>query len=351
VTTRNQTLFWLGLLVGILVLLWLLADILLPFLVGLAIAYFLDPIVDRLVVLKVPRGIASLIVLLVFLTLVVLVFLLLVPLLQGQVAGLIVRVPHLVQLAQGEFDRAFRSLREHLEPEDFDKVRQIVGTKLGDVFGWTAQLLQSLITSSFAHFNILSLVFITPIVAFFLLRDWDRIVVTVDDWLPRRHLETIRDQARLVDETLAGYIRGQGTVCLVLGAYYAVALSIVGLEFGAAVGFLVGLLTFIPYIGATVGALLSVGLALAQFENWHRVGLVAAIFLIGQFVEGNFVTPKLVGDRVHLHPVWVMFALLAFGALFGFVGLLVAVPVAAVLGVLIRFALKRYLASPLYRNG
>ncbi|HET8587586.1 MAG TPA: AI-2E family transporter [Candidatus Limnocylindria bacterium] len=350
-TTRNQTLFWLGLLVGILVLLWLLADILLPFLVGLAIAYFLDPIVDRLVVLKVPRGIASLIVLLVFLTLVVLVFLLLVPLLQGQVAGLIVRVPHLVQLAQGEFDRAFRSLREHLEPEDFDKVRQIVGTKLGDVFGWTAQLLQSLITSSFALFNILSLVFITPIVAFFLLRDWDRIVVTVDDWLPRRHLETIRDQARLVDETLAGYIRGQGTVCLVLGAYYAVALSIVGLEFGAAVGFLVGLLTFIPYIGATVGALLSVGLALAQFENWHRVGLVAAIFLIGQFVEGNFVTPKLVGDRVHLHPVWVMFALLAFGALFGFVGLLVAVPVAAVLGVLIRFALKRYLASPLYRNG
>jgi predicted PurR-regulated permease PerM len=158
----------------------------------------------------------------------------------------------------------------------------------------------------------------------------------------------VREQARLVDQTLAGFIRGQATVCIVLAVYYAAALSLAGLEFGLAVGFITGILTFIPFIGAATGAVLSIGLAMAQFQNWSGVALVAGIFIVGQTVEGNVLTPKLVGDRVNLHPVWVMFALLAFGAIFGFVGVLVAVPLAAVVGVLVRFALSRYLQSSLY---
>jgi len=195
---------------------------------------------------------------------------------------------------------------------------------------------------------VLSLLFITPVVAFFLLRDWDRILARIDSWLPRRHAPVIRAQAAKVDETLSGFVRGQGTVCLLLGVFYAIALALVGLDFGLVIGVLIGLISFVPYAGAMIGAVLSIGLAAVQFGDWTHVLIIAGIFVFGQAVEGNVLTPKLVGDRVNLHPVWVIFALLAFGSLFGFVGVLLAVPIAAILGVLVRFALERYLASPLY---
>jgi predicted PurR-regulated permease PerM len=191
-------------------------------------------------------------------------------------------------------------------------------------------------------------VFITPIVAFFLLRDWPRIVAGVDSWLPRHHLGTIREQARLVDLTLAGFMRGQLLVCLGTGIYYAVALTVIHLDFGLIIGILAGILTFIPYVGFATGFVLAMGLALLQFGTFSGMLWVFAVFAIGQVLEGNVLSPKLVGERVHLHPVWVIFALLAFGSVLGFVGVLIALPAAAVTGVLVRFALGRYLASPLY---
>jgi len=347
-TARAQALFWFGLLLAFFLGLYLLSAILLPFVAGFAIAFVLDPVVDRLETWRVRRSLATLIVLLFFLLTVVLVFLLLVPLLQGQVSDLVQRTPGLVHGAQHQADRLMQVLQEQLSAEDYQKLRDAVATKLGDAFGWIAKLLQSVLTSSLAIVNILSLVFITPIVSFFLLRDWDRMVAQVDEWVPRRHVATVREQAALVNETLAGFMRGQGAVCLTMGVYYAVALSLAGLDFGLVIGFLTGILTFIPFLGATTGAVLSIALAMAQFEHWTRVLVVVGIFVVGQTLEGNVLTPKLVGERVHLHPVWIMFALLAFGALFGFVGILLAVPVAAILGVLVRFALGQYLASPLY---
>ena len=202
-----------------------------------------------------------------------------------------------------------------------------------------------------AFANLISLLVITPVVAFYLLRDWDRLIARIDTWLPRDHAETIRERVREVDRTLAGFLRGQGTVCLILGLFYAIALSIAGLDFGLVVGLVAGLLSFIPYVGAIIGLVLSVGLALLQFDDWLRVAIVAGIFFVGQAVEGNFLTPKLVGESVGLHPVWIIFGLLAGGALFGFVGVLLAVPAAAVIGVGVRFALDRYLQSPYYRGG
>jgi predicted PurR-regulated permease PerM len=182
-----------------------------------------------------------------------------------------------------------------------------------------------------------------------MLNDWDRMVAKVDSWLPRHHVETIRDLARQMNEAMAGFIRGQGTVCLVLGLFYAVGLSLAGLNFGLLIGLGAGLLSFIPFVGTIVGGVTAVGMALIQFwPDWVSIAIVLAIFVAGQFVEGNFLSPKLVGDRVGLHPVWLMFALFAFGYLFGFVGLLLAVPLAASAGVLIRFALRQYLKSPLY---
>jgi predicted PurR-regulated permease PerM len=196
--------------------------------------------------------------------------------------------------------------------------------------------------------NLLSLFFITPVVTFYLLRDWDRIVAKIDALLPRQHAGVIRAQSREIDTTLAGFARGQATVCLILATYYATALMIAGLPFGLVVGMAAGLLTFIPYLGAIGGFVIAFGIALVNFDGWSGPIAVAAIFAAGQVVEGNVLTPKLVGDRVGLHPVWIIFALLAGGTLFGFLGLLLAVPVSAGIGVLVRFALSRYLASPVY---
>jgi predicted PurR-regulated permease PerM len=340
--------FWVGALAVLVLALWLLSSILLPFAAGLILAYFLDPLVDQLEEHRVPRGIAAFLVLVLSVMTFFLVLLLLVPLLQSQIIELVQRIPRIVAFAQRELDHVTQLLQEKLSPEDVAKLRDAVSAKVGDVLGWVAALLQGVLTSSFAIVNLLSLVFITPIVTFFLLRDWDRMVARVDECVPRPQLATVRAQARLIDETLAGFIRGQATVCIVLAVYYAAALSLAGLDFGLAVGFVSGLLTFIPFVGAALGGVLSIGLATAQFQTWTGVALVAGIFILGQTVEGNVLTPKLVGDRVHLHPVWVIFALLAFGALFGFVGVLLAVPLAAVGGVLVRFALSRYLQSSLY---
>ena len=347
-SARGQTLFWLGLLAFFFLAIWLLSSILLPFVVGFAVAYFLDPAVDQLERYKVPRGLGTFIALVLFLLIVVLIFLLIVPVIQVQITEMIKRAPGIIVLAQHQFDRLTHVLQEHLDPSDLQRLREGVSAKIGDAVAWFGRVLQTLLTSSVALFSLLSLIFITPVVSFFLLRDWDRMIHTVDSWLPRRHVPVIREQARLVDESLSGFLRGQGSVCLATGTFYAAGLSLAGLDFGLVIGLVIGLLTWIPFLGTAIGAALSIGLAIGQFDSWAHVAVVAAIFVVGKVIEDNFLAPKLIGDRVNLHPVWVIFSLLAFGALFGFVGVLLAVPVAAILGVLVRFALRRYLASPLY---
>jgi len=197
---------------------------------------------------------------------------------------------------------------------------------------------------------VLALIAITPLVAFYFLSDWPVFLKRVDGWLPRRRAPAIRETVREIDRRLAGFARGQALVCAILAIYYAVALTLVGLDFGVLIGLFIGVISFIPFIGVFFGGLLSIGLAAAQFGTWTDVALVAAVFVAGQVVEGNFLTPKLVGDRIGLHPLWVVFALLAGGALFGFVGVLLAVPVAAAVGVVAERMLKGYLAGPLYHD-
>jgi predicted PurR-regulated permease PerM len=210
-------------------------------------------------------------------------------------------------------------------------------------------LARELFSRGAAILSLISLLVITPVVAFYLLRDWDRIVATVDGWLPRAHAETVREQIRHIDRTLSGFVRGQATVCLLLGAFYGIGLTVVGLDFGLILGLATGIVSFVPIFGMLLGVATGVAMALVQFAlDPVRVGLVLAVFAIGQVIEGQFLTPRIVGRKIGLHPVWVVFALLAGGALYGFVGLLLAVPAAAVIGVLVRFALSRYLSSPLY---
>jgi predicted PurR-regulated permease PerM len=345
---RQQVFFWAGALAAFFLLVYLLSPILLPFVAGSAVAYFLDPVVRSLERWRVPRWLATLIVLFLFGLALMAVIALLLPLLQLQVAELTRRVPALVVEARHRAEQLMQVAEQQLAPEDVAKLRDMLGSGAADVAGWAMRLVQELLTSSIALANLLSLVFITPVVSFFLLRDWDRIVALVDSWLPRHHVAIIREQARMVDATLAGFMRGQLLVCLGVGVYYAAALSAIHLEFGLIIGILAGILTFIPYVGFATGFVLALGLGLVQFSHWMDLLWVVGVFALGQILESNVLSPKLVGERVHLHPVWVIFALLAFGTMFGFLGVLIALPAAAVIGVLVRFALGRYLASPLY---
>lgn len=347
---NRQLRFWLIGLALFTLALWLLSSMLLPFVVGLAVAYLLDPVVDRLERCRLPRWLATTLVLLSFVVILVLMALLLLPLVQAQVAHLIEVLPNYATAVRERVLPMLDRLVHRLSPEDVERLRGAAGTYAGEVVGWVGRVLSGILSGGLALFDVLSVLFITPIVAFYLMRDWDLMVAKVDGWLPLHHAATIRQQVRQVDETLAGFVRGQALVCLVLGVFYAVALSAAGLDFGLVIGLVAGLLSFIPYVGSLFGFVSSTGLALLQFDDLWRVGIVMAIFLFGQAVEGNVLTPKLVGEKVGLHAVWVIFALLAGGTLFGFVGVLLAVPVAAVIGVLTRFALGRYLESPYYRG-
>jgi predicted PurR-regulated permease PerM len=206
-----------------------------------------------------------------------------------------------------------------------------------------------MLSGGLALFNLISLMVITPLVTFYMLNDWDHMIAKFDSWLPRDHQETVRGIARDIDAAMAGFIRGQGTVCLLLGGFYAIGLILAGLNFGLLIGVTAGVLSFIPYVGATIGGIIAIATATVQFwPEWLPIVVVAGIFFAGQFIEGNFLSPKLVGDSVGVHPVWLMFALLAFGYLFGFVGVLLAIPLAAAIGVLSRFLLGQYLSSRLY---
>ena len=347
----RQMRIWLVVAVLFFLAVWLLSDILLPFVAGMAIAYFLDPVCDRLERAGLSRTLATVLVTAIFVILLLAVIGVAVPVLVGELLDFAERLPAIWDAARRNMMELVQSLEARMGASLVTEAQRSLSGSGDKVFGWAAEVLGKLVSGGAALVNLASLVFITPVVTFFLLRDWDRMVAKIDGLLPRQHADTIRDLARQVDATLAGFVRGQATVCLILGTFYALGLTLVGLEFGLLIGLMAGLISFIPFVGAIVGLVASVGLALIQFDDWTLIAATAGIFFAGQAIEGNFLTPKLVGDRVGLHPVWVIFGLLAGGSLFGFVGVLLSVPVAAIIGVGVRFALARYRASQLYGGG
>jgi predicted PurR-regulated permease PerM len=343
---RDQVRYWGAAAAVFLGLLWLLGDILLPFLAGGALAYFLDPVADRLERLGLPRAGAVAAIALATLLVLLVALLLVVPALVRQALALVEAAPALTKELQ-EF------LAERL-PALFDAESQLRQSLAGlgeTVRARGMQLLNALVGSALGVVNAVVFLVVTPVVAIYLLLAWDRMVARIDALLPRDHAAVIRQLAAEVDRVLAGFVRGQVTVCGLLAIYYAAALGLVGLDYGLAIGVTAGLISFIPYVGAITGGALSIGVALFQFWGdpvW--IAAVVAVFAVGQVLEGNVLVPRLVGSSVGLHPVWLLLALSAFGSLFGFVGMLVAVPVTAALGVLFRFAIGQYLASPLYRG-
>lgn len=348
-TPGRRLLFWGGVTAVFVLAIWLLSPVLFPFVAGLAIAYVLDPAVDWIERWGVSRTLGTIVTMIVFFLAAFGCVLLLAPILYDQFHGL---SKGLMQVTE----ELYNFVRPYLERVLDPKTLQSQGGDKGGVdlatgiLGWAAGFVGRVWSGGLALFNILSTLFITPVVVFYLLRDWDRIVATVDLWLPRDHAPVIREQIREIDKRMSGFLRGQGLVCIFLGIFYAVGLTLVGLNYGLIIGLVTGLVSFIPYLGMLVGAGLGLAVAFFQYDTWWMVGAVALVFAMGQFIEGNFVSPILVGDRVGLHPVWVMLAVLAGGALFGFVGLFLAVPAAAAIAVVLRYLLTVYLQSSLYRG-
>ncbi len=345
-TVERRLMWWLIGLGVLFAALYLLSAILLPFVLGLAIAYLLDPVADVLERWRVPRWVAAGAITLASVLAVIAALLLLAPLLQSQLLDFAERIPHYAELIRERAMALFKAVQERLSAEEISNLRAQIGAFAGqDAVAWLGGLVRGLWGGGVALLNALSVVVITPIVTFYLLRDWDRIVAHVERLLPGAWSDAVCEQAREIDRVLAGFVRGQMTVCALLGIFYGVGLSLIGLDFGLIIGLGTGLISFVPYFGMLVGFVIGIGVALAQFDGWQPVAMVAAVFIVGQVIEGNFISPRLVGKRVGLHPVWMIFALMAGAALFGFLGILLAVPAAAVIGVLVRFWTGRIVAD------
>jgi len=344
---ERNIVFWIAALIVFVALLWLLSPILLPFVLGMAIAYALEPLNRRLTRRGMSRVVASLIILAGFVLAFAVLLLFITPPLLAQLSAFVANAPAYAQ-----------RLQDLVSDPNYPWLKHIVGDNLGGgsagdlmnhAMDYLSGFLASLWSKGPALISLFSLLVVTPVVAFYLSCDWDRMIGAIDQWIPLNQRETVRQLAREIDAAISAYVHGQSGVCLIIGSYYAVALTLTGLSFGFLIGVVSGLLSFIPYVGSVTAMVASLCVAVAQFfPQWGHILVVAAIVFVGQFLEGYVLSPKLVGHSIGLHPVWLMFALFAFAYLFGFVGLLLAVPLAAAAGVLIRFALRRYLASPLY---
>ena len=356
---ERQVQFWLAAALIFALLLWLLSGVLLPFAAGLTLAYLLDPLANRLQRLGMSRLVASLLIvgisgLLIFSA--VIAFL---PLLLKQAAQFLERMPAYASQLAELLGRYGDQVSSRLQPViEYLGLQPTAGDgeagipKPADLVGqgarWLGSLLSSIWQGGQALVGIVSLLVITPVVTFYLLLDWRRLLTSLDNLVPLQHRDVVHGLAHEIDRAMAGFIRGQSFVCLFLGLWYGLGFTLVGLNFGMLIGLTAGFLSFIPYVGSLVGLILSVGVALVQGPGWGLLAMVLVVQFSGQFIEGNILTPRFVGGAVGLHPVWIMFALLAFGSLFGITGLILAVPIAAVIGVLTRFGVSQYRASPLY---
>ena len=341
---RDQMKYWGLAMAALLLALWFLGHVMLPFLVGGAIAYFMDPVADRLERAGLSRAAATGTISVLALLLTTLLALAILPMLFNQLIDLVNEAPAIFRRLQAFVMERFPQVQDETSTlrQTLESIGKLIQSKGGE-------LANTLVGSAMGVVSAIVFIVVVPVVAFYMLLDWDHMVAKVDDALPRDHAPTVRRLANEINVVLAAFVRGQISVCMAMGTFYGLTLMLAGLNFGLVVGVIAGAITFIPYVGALIGGALAIGLALFQFwGDWLSIGLVVAIFAAGQFLEGNVITPKLVGNSVGLHPVWLLFALSAFGSVFGFVGMLVAVPVAAAMGVLARFGLEQYKQSRLY---
>ena len=353
--------FWMGAFAVVLFLLWLFNAVLLPFVMAMVLGYLLDPLANKLERLGVSRTWSTTVILVGAIVAVILTLVLFTPMLVRQVSDFAKALPALVQRAQDLGASATASFTQHgwgaklLERFGIDgggtvsEVRNYASDFVNKAVAWGVTFFNGVLSRGAALLDLFSLIIVTPVVAFYMLLDWRKMVATIDGLVPPRNRETVRAIAHDIDRALAGFLRGQSLVCLFLAAWYGIGLTLIGLNFGLLIGIVGGLLSFVPYVGSLIVLFFALLVAVVQgWPSWHLAAFAFGVVLVGQMLEGNVLSPKLVGDRVGLHPVWIMFALLAFGSVWGFTGLVVAVPVASAIGVLLRFATQRYREGPIY---
>ncbi|MHB8883861.1 MAG: AI-2E family transporter [Methylovirgula sp.] len=351
--------FWLGAAAILLLLLWLCWPILPPFIIALALGYLLDPVASWLQRFGLGRLMATLVILAAFMVVLALLFVLVFPILGHQLTSFIQQLPETLNKLQTLVEQAGNSIGQQyvgpimkrlgLAGGTAPDIRSNVNSLVGDAARTAGAFLNSLVMRGAAVISVVSLLIITPVVAFYMLLDWHKMMATVDSLIPLRHRETTRQLLHEIDVALAGFLRGQSLVCLFLGLWYGLGLSLIGLNFGLLIGLSAGLLSFIPYVGSLMALIISAIVAIVQdWPHWQLFAMAMGVVLAGQFLESNILSPKLVGDKVGVHPVWLIFALFAFGSLLGFLGLMIAVPFAAAVGVLLRFAVRRYRTSEFY---
>ena len=327
----------------------LLREILLPFVAGMVIAYLLDPLATRLERMGMNRLVATLVIVAIFIVGFGALLVVTTPIIVRELAYFIENLPRYLQQLQAFANNPDHPWLNKIVGEGIGAAEKSLGELTTLAAGWSAAFLHSVWTGGQALLSVFSLAVVTPIVACYLVYDWPHMVAVVDNWVPPARRETVRALAREIDDTIGGFVRGQSVLCLILGVFYAAALWLIGLNHGPLIGFSAGLIGFVPYLGSLTGMVVATCVAIAQFwPNWAPIVAVPAIFFVGQSLADYVLSPYLVGRRVNLNPVWLMFALFAFGYLFGFVGLLIAVPLAAAIGVLVRYGIAQYYASPIY---
>lgn len=330
-------------------MLYLLRSVLLPFVVGIVAAYFLDPLVNRLAKRnQLSRTLATIAVMSLFLLIMLPLVVLLGSAAVSQVADFMGNLPQYLSSFGAKVQTWVHQLQEYLPMLNFENVEQALQENFGESFKPALKLLRGILSNGFAFVNVLSLLLISPVVAFYMLRDWPKFTQKLMDLVPKKHKKLVQDGARQINRIISGYLRGQMLVCIILGSFYSLGLWLVGLDLGLIVGFLAGVISFIPYVGSISGFLMAMVLVITQYGTLPKIAAVVIVFGIGQFLEGNFLTPKLVGENIGLHPVWVMFALLSGGVLLGLLGMIIAVPVAACIGVFLRYLLENYKHSRIY---
>jgi predicted PurR-regulated permease PerM len=333
--------------------LWLFSEILLPFAAGFVLAYLFHPAANRLSRLGLPRGAAAFLIIVAAALVIAAIFALIAPPLINQISQLVDDFPGYYQSASAYLMKHYG---QYLQPAQSHKtgdggVADVQQQIVQNVGPWLIAKLEGLLKSGLALFNSLALLVLTPVVTFFLLRDWDGMIASIQKFFPRHDAPVINRLAREIDSTIAGYFRGTLIVLVIVSTFYMVTLGFIGLNYGLLIGLVAGLFSFVPYLGSTGGFLVSGGVALAQYwPDYTKIGLVCGVFVFGQLMEGNVLTPNIVGNKVRLHPVWLLFALIASGYLLGFTGLLISVPLAAVTGVLVRHAIHSYYESPIYKG-
>lgn len=339
---------WIVIFFAIFYALYLLRSVLMPFVAGILLAYLLDPIVEKLQKWKMSRLTATLMVCLLAIIIILPALAFLGNMIENQITLLIKTTPRYLTLIMEKLRPTLVGLADRFPELQQNNIEEMVKANIGNSLKFVGRVLKALVSNSFALINLLSLILIMPVVTFYMLRDWGTFVKKFEELLPQKSKKSIMETLQEINTIISGFIRGQISVCIILGLFYSIGLKLVGLDLGLLVGFIAGIISFIPYVGSITGFILGIILAFAQYGDISHVLYVIAVFMCGQFLEGNFLTPKLVGESVGLHPVWVMFALLAGGVILGFLGLMLAVPVAAIIGVLVRHGINRYKQSSLY---